>query len=583
MKCSGKTQSSHEVLGNSLQCSHVGCCGRENAHAECLLRFEQPMRLSSKEQPETAPCVKKTCCTREAADAECALNLGASSSSFSKAADSGYSLSCKDSIPHQQLGLAACSKTNDLNGNTGVAFRNNPDTAYPPTLVFEFEHPKAFSLLWLYKHPTTHMYRQVKSLNVLCTNSAGKEKHLETFDVQASDGWNAVAGGWIMLPLKKSCPEASKLWMIEMKASAKTFYLMDLVFGNHAEERKLLPSPSSNKVNGYCVAQQRVSGPAEWRAMGWVRDRWQALLSFKPETSRIPPGSTFLVQLMFDETRVDWPAELMATPGPGSVHHTHTNPTGVPECVLSIIHGGSSTLYAGSAYTLMDSRMVGEVNPGWNKAKTACGKQWSRVKDTCGDSSKIFMSQFCPGCATSIKPNQLGHYQAGDNVTIVVRSPAQTGTWHFGCRPNNCPAKFNQRCAVRGDAHITYWYRPLGDGPCVVKSPPTPTPLPIPTPTPTSASVLPPPAQATRTEHDVPVKDASRATAHTCAVFLQKMVELVPHGANMTMTDDMLACVSKVQQWIGQRKHASDDPKLGKRELELLLKQLSLKGSKVKK
>ena len=65
---------------------------------------------------------------------------------------------------------------------------------------------------------TTHMYRQVKSLNVLCTNSAGKEKHLETFDVQASDGWNAVAGGWIMLPLKKSCPEASKLWMIEMKA-----------------------------------------------------------------------------------------------------------------------------------------------------------------------------------------------------------------------------------------------------------------------------------------------------------------------------------------------------------------------------
>jgi len=205
------------------------------------------------------------------------------------------------------------------------------------------------------------------------------------------------------------------------------------------------------------------------------------------------------------------------------------------------------------------------------------------VKDTCGDSSKIIMSQFCPGCATSIKPNQLGHYQAGDNVTIVVRSPAQTGTWHFGCRPNNCPAKFNQRCAVRGDAHITYWYRPLGDGPCVVKSPPTPTPLPIPTPTPTSASVLPPPAQATRTEHEVPVKDASRATAHTCAVFLQKMVELVPHGANMTMTDDMLACVSKVQQWIGQRKHANDDPKLGKRELELLLKQLSLKGSKVKK
>ena len=65
---------------------------------------------------------------------------------------------------------------------------------------------------------TLHTYRQVGSLEVLCGNSTGDDTSIGTIDVQGSNEWAAVADGWIMLPLEKSCPTASKTWMIRMKA-----------------------------------------------------------------------------------------------------------------------------------------------------------------------------------------------------------------------------------------------------------------------------------------------------------------------------------------------------------------------------
>ena len=126
----------------------------------------------------------------------------------------------------------------------------------------------------------------------------------------------------------------------------KTFYVFELLLGYNSQEQKLLPKPATNKVNGFCVHQQRVPLGEIWQAMSWQQTRWQKLVEFQPEVLHIPPSSLAAVQLMFDETRVDWAGSRLPE-------------NRLPTCRASLVAGGNGLLQIGSTFSLMDETFTG--------------------------------------------------------------------------------------------------------------------------------------------------------------------------------------------------------------------------------
>jgi len=253
---------------------------------------------------------------------------------------------CKGAVPHSRIGLPDCFKIEDLNGNTGVTFAKQKE----PSISFHFELPqKSFKVLWLYKHPSIHKQRQLQSMTVFCHHASTKTQVAVFKNVQDTTAWKAVASGWIKLPLERKCPSVSRKWELKhLKGGSRKFYVMDLLLGDDDTERQLLPLPASSKINGYCLHQQQL--PADrpgWRAMSWQRDQWQSLLSFKPDTSKIPAGSTLLVQLMFDEVRSDWPSQQLSKLAINMGWNT--------ACTGSVVSKCSAAQNAGFTFTIMDS------------------------------------------------------------------------------------------------------------------------------------------------------------------------------------------------------------------------------------
>ena len=233
---------------------------------------------------------------------------------------------------------------------------------------------------------------------------------------------------------------------------------MDLLLGDDDTERQLLPVPASSKINGYCLHHQQLAASRPgWRAMSWQRDQWQTLLSFKPDTSKIPAGSTLLVQLMFDEVRSDWPEQAGK-----SIPHMRWNIA----CVGSMVSKCSAAQYASSAFTIMDSQMLGAQTLSMTQIRSLQATKalaWAKTtNDTCQNTSDAshatsISSQYAARGSTRIVPSQLGLYQSGEPLQFLVKADQARGTYYR-------PSKF--RCAFRGLVIISYWYRPPSDGPC---------------------------------------------------------------------------------------------------------------------
>lgn len=259
---------------------------------------------------------------------------------------------------------------------------------------------------------------------------------------------------------------------------------MDVLLGEADAEKQLLPEAASSKINGFCAAHQKVFVGQSWKAMSWAKngqlrhqadrvDPWQTLLRFKPEVSMIPPGSTLYVQLMFEELRADWIADTQHV---------------FPSCVASIVHGCASTTYASTTFTLLDEFMTGvntipaaipkvmyDMISDPNTPKKTL--QWGQFKDICqvvnsthappdpervkclarawcSPNSKL-NSQYWKAGSTRIIPSKLGEYLSGEELSILLKNPIMP---HPAAQPS--------RCAVRGNIHVTYLYRPPGNGPC---------------------------------------------------------------------------------------------------------------------
>ena len=447
-----------------------------------------------------------------------------------------------------------------------MAFKRNHGTSQKPSIVIAFNRPqkRAFKVLWFYKHPViqastsmhscfecmfafqrvhAHASRQLHSLSVVC-HLHGCKQIVESIDLHRRG--HSETRHWIKLPLKamSKCGSSQKWEIRGFKAHAAMFYVMDLLLGYDEKESSLLPVPSSSKVNGFCLHQQTVPIPKGWRAGNWELDRWQQLLNFKPDTARIPQGSALLVQLMFDEARVDWPKKRMTRRGAWQFTTWASTKKALPSCRLSILHGKEGTLHPGLSYSFLDLDMLGvsveslktviglnhnpklsekitNTNCGlkkncrtdWASTKKSRRRNWASTNDTCGTQSGLqpesIASQSVALAATRSLQAALGLFQAG-NVSIILKSPSQRlggGTtavskygnwgmrsvWHgkenriAGMEGEMHNFENAYRCAVRGQAHVTYWYVPPRDGPCDAPQP-TPPPTHSPTSNPTTPS-----------------------------------------------------------------------------------------------
>lgn len=412
----------------------------------------------------------------------------------------------------------------DLNGNTGVAFRDFHKTKYKPKieLVFDDAQP-SFKLLWLYRHPLVHARRQLHQLSVTC-RSKDKEAKVADFDLENMAEWTQ-GKGWVKLKLERVCPFATKIWEFRDlrgsggKASNNIFYVFDVLLGYDSAEQKLLPEPASSKIGGFCVSHQKIDLGNTWQAMSWDQGRWQRLVQFKPDADRIPPSSELSVQLTFDETRVDWSGSRL----PGK--------HGLPSCQASLVVGCSSVQPAGESFHLMDKDFTGisgfpargitgalYQGAGFSSCPPKDGfSRWVQTPDSCGaagaatsskvplrEGPKMISSQHCSSCATRIQFSRLAEFKSGQNVTVLLKSAVE-GTLPAGrlpcCKANaykqthfktgylgacaspykRCwngilkskldqrPLKDWGRCAVRGALHVTYWYKPGTDEPCMEK------------------------------------------------------------------------------------------------------------------
>ena len=266
--------------------------------------------------------------------------------------DSSFVITCKGSIKHERLGSQDCQKLVDTNGNTGVAFRK-PKThlEHLPEVELEFtEAQPAFKLLWIYRHPKIHKHRQLEHISVYCRKEG---KAVKVASINLRQNLNSTLNdknGWVALKLQKRCPFKSKLWEFKDMQSrgrgVKTFFVFDLLLGYNSNEEQLLPKPTTNKVNGFCVHQQSVPLGEMWQAMSWDPARWQRLVTFQPDVFRIPPSSTVAAQLMFDETRVDWAGSRLPE-------------NRLPTCRASLVAGCTGLLQVGSTFSLMDETFTG--------------------------------------------------------------------------------------------------------------------------------------------------------------------------------------------------------------------------------
>ena len=83
---------------------------------------------------------------------------------------------------------------------------------------------------------------------------------------------------------------------------------------------------------------------------------------------------------MFDESRVDWPAEIFATPASKPWYwRMPFVGGGTPECVLSIVHNTTSAMYAGTAFSFMDDIMIGGGAKGLYDITYRCPNAWNKV------------------------------------------------------------------------------------------------------------------------------------------------------------------------------------------------------------
>lgn len=277
-------------------------------------------------------------------------------------------------------------------------------------------------------------------------------------------------------------------------------------------EKQLLPTPASAKINGACVSHQKIPLGSDWLAMSWDPHRWQRLVTFKPETDRMPPSSLLSVQVMFDESRVDWAATRLPS-------------TNLPFCRMSLVSESecASTTNSGVGFSIMDASYSGiphgkipvalytESSGGFLNCPPKDGfARWRETPDSCKmdkstpkpDSLKfkpptLINSQYCPVCSTRIVDSRMSEYQTGENITVIVSSgPADLMQLRCCYRDWGKKGKYEDkscetpyircgltggltardgrtvydagRCAFRGVLHISYWYKPAATEPCML-------------------------------------------------------------------------------------------------------------------
>jgi len=116
--------------------------------------------------------------------------------------------------------------------------------------------------------------------------------------------------------------------------------------------------------------------------------------------------------------------------------------------------------------------------------------RWRDTTDTCGAkvntipaNAKTIQSQHCAACSTLALPSRLGEYQSGENLTVVMTVPEQDTRFRLaigacddgrcsvsgpsaGLCPNHKCTKKEIRCAIKGNMHLTYWFKPPNNSPC---------------------------------------------------------------------------------------------------------------------
>merc|ERR1712195_96578 len=119
----------------------------------------------------------------------------------------------------------------------------------------------------------------------------------------------------------------------------------------------------------------------------------------------------------------------------------------------------------------MDSQMLGEAGMHMLQIRSLQATKalaWAKTtKDTCQKTSDAshatsILSQYAARGSTGIVPSQLALYQSGEPLQFLVKADQGRSVYV-------APTKF--RCAFRGVVHISYWYRPPSDGPCLYKKP----------------------------------------------------------------------------------------------------------------
>jgi len=396
---------------------------------------------------------------------------------------SSFDVSCKAAAFNEVHGEPVCNKVADLAGNSAVLFQAHSAAS----VQFEFAGKQQFSRIYLFKHPSVHKRLQLSQFAVVCTLDSGKHVEVASFPrLQKMDAWAKMKGGWVELPFRQPCPEASSNWYIRKMSDAAAPSDPDqpgtqrlLVFDLHLSDKasKQLPALTDTKINGFCVTHQSIPLGDTWRLGGMGMNHWQELVEYKPKL-QIYPGSSLLVQLLFEHVRIDWPS---STDCRGFKSAVYTN---LGTCNLNILPAASTTtctaMSSGGTALLLHPPMALEdatwkMRSKMSKAEVKAEfcpdseavdaqkdpkwKQKAMWKATC--SSAKMTSHLTEGYATKILQMKLTDYLRPGNKSIVMSSYQHT---------RNKARKLHWRCGVKGELTISYWYRPpTRDMPCIVE------------------------------------------------------------------------------------------------------------------
>jgi hypothetical protein len=282
------------------------------------------------------------CQTASSSDRECGtFSLGETEENQEHCKES-FRYECIDAKHSHVHGPAECSKIGDLNGNSLQEFENSHTS---PEIQLHFCPAQSFNMLWLYKHPSLLPQRQLNSLSVRC----GKVTAATFSNIQAMPQYTNITHGWVRLDLTdSSC--SSKAWTFEaLQGPSHRFYVTDLLLGHSEDEHQYLPVPADTKMNGYCVIHDRKEGDA-WKVGTFEQNEWRTLLNFRPSESiikRIPLFSTILMQMMFEEARMDWPSKYDERTAMAGEIYKKWEASASPLCRMSVLDGCKPMTTAG--------------------------------------------------------------------------------------------------------------------------------------------------------------------------------------------------------------------------------------------